>query len=80
MCRSNDVLIRDYHQQMSQRLSTLEERQHEMHTSMGFETPEPVIYPRLPPLVMEDPWARFRNAEGNGDNDDDDDKIEEESE
>jgi hypothetical protein len=29
---------------------------------------------------MEDPWARFRNAEGNGDNNDDDDKIEEESE
>jgi hypothetical protein len=39
MCHSNDALIRESHQQMSQRLSTLEERQHEMHTSMGFETP-----------------------------------------
>jgi hypothetical protein len=29
---------------MSQRLSTLEERQREMRTSMGFETPEPVVY------------------------------------
>jgi hypothetical protein len=41
---------------MSQRLSHLEERQREMHTSMGFETPEQVVYPTLPPLVVEDPW------------------------
>jgi hypothetical protein len=64
---------------MSQTLSTIEERQHEMCTSMGFETTEPVVYPPLPPLVVEDLWAWFRNAEGNGD-DDDDDEIEEESE
>jgi hypothetical protein len=29
---------------MSQRLSTLEECQCKMHTSMGFETPEQVVY------------------------------------
>jgi hypothetical protein len=61
---------------MSQRLSTLEERQCEMHTSMGFETPEPVVYPPLPPPAVEDPWAWYRNAK----EDDDDDEIEEESE
>jgi hypothetical protein len=41
MCRSNDALIRESHQQMSQKLSHLEERQREMCTSMGFETPSP---------------------------------------
>jgi hypothetical protein len=44
MCRSNNALIRKSHQQMSQRLSTLEERQREVRASMGFETPEPVFY------------------------------------
>jgi hypothetical protein len=60
---------------MSQRLSTLEECQCEMHTSMGFETPEPVVYP---PPAVEDPWAWHRNAERNDDDDDED--IEEEFE
>jgi hypothetical protein len=32
MCRSNNAFIHESHQQMSQRLSTLEECQHEMHT------------------------------------------------
>jgi hypothetical protein len=77
MCRSNDALIRESHQQMSQRLSTLEEHQHEMHTSMCFETPEPVVDPPLPPPTMEDLWAWYRNAEG--DKDDDEEEIKEES-
>jgi hypothetical protein len=34
---------------MSQRLSHLEERQHKISSSMGFEVPEPVVYP--PPAV-----------------------------
>jgi hypothetical protein len=84
MCRSNDALIRESHQQMSQRLSTLEERQREMCTSMGFESPEPVVYPPLPPPVVEDLWAWYRNAGGEDEDeyegDDDDDEIEEESE
>jgi hypothetical protein len=42
----------------------LEERQHEMRASMGFETPEPVVYPPLPPPAVEDPWAWYRNARG----------------
>jgi hypothetical protein len=42
MCRSNDALIHESHQQMSQRLSTLEERQREMRSSMGLETPSPL--------------------------------------
>jgi hypothetical protein len=50
-----------------------------MHTYMGFETPEQVIYPPLPSPAVEDPWAWYRNAEGNDDNDDDD-EVEEESE
>jgi hypothetical protein len=54
MCRSNDALICESHQQMSQRLSTLEEHQREMHTSMGFETPETVVYSPFPPPVVED--------------------------
>jgi hypothetical protein len=61
---------------MSQRLSLLEESQREMRTSVGFETPKPVVYPPLPPPVVEDPWAWYRNTEV----DDDDDEIEEESE
>jgi hypothetical protein len=75
MCRSNDALIRESHQQMSQRLSNIEERQHEMHTSMGFETPEVVVYPPLPPPTVEDSWAWYCNTEG-----DDDNEIEEELE
>ncbi len=43
---------------------------------MGFETPQPVVYPPLPPLAMENPWAWYLNAEG----DDNDNEIEEESE
>jgi hypothetical protein len=84
MCRSNDALIRESHQQMRQRLSTLEKCQREMCTSMGFETPEPVVYPLLPPPVVEDLWAWYRNAGGEDEDeyegDDDDDEIEEESE
>jgi hypothetical protein len=45
-----------------------------MCTSIGFETPEPVVYPPLPPPVVEDPWAWYNNAEG------DDNEIKEESE
>jgi hypothetical protein len=61
---------------MSQRLSALEERQHKVCVSMGFETPKPVVYPPLPPPAMEDPWAWYRNAGGEDDND----EIEQESE
>jgi hypothetical protein len=49
---------------MSQRLSTLEEPQREMCASMGFETPEPIIYPPLPPPVVEGLWAWYHNANG----------------
>jgi hypothetical protein len=49
---------------------------------MGFETPKPVIYPPLPPLAVEDPWAWYRNTRGEDseeeEEDDDDDEIEEE--
>jgi hypothetical protein len=84
MCGSNDALIHVSHQQMSQRLSTLEEHQREMHTSMGFETPKPVVYPPLPPPAVEDLWAWYHNT-GREDEDydegnDEDNKIEEESE
>jgi hypothetical protein len=77
MCCSNDTRICESHQQMSQQLSTLEEHQREMRTSMGFETPEPVIYTPLPPLIVEDPWAWYRDVRGD---DKDDDDIEEDSE
>jgi hypothetical protein len=63
---------------MSQRLSTLEERQCEMRASMGFETPEPIVYPPLPPPAVEDPWVWYHNADG--EDEDDNDEIEEESE
>jgi hypothetical protein len=61
--------------------------QQEGKTSRGFETPppppEPIVYPPLPPLAMEDPWARYRNANDNDEEDDDeedvDDEIQEES-
>jgi hypothetical protein len=69
MCHSNDALICESHQRMSQRLSALEERQHEVCVSMGFETPKPVVYPPLPPPAMEDPWAWYRNAGREDDND-----------
>jgi hypothetical protein len=84
MCRSNDTLIRESHQQMSQRLSTLEERQGKMRASMGFETLELVVYPPLPPQAVEDPWAWYRNTGGEDkdedEGDDEDDEIKEESE
>jgi ribosome-binding ATPase YchF (GTP1/OBG family) len=44
MCRSNDAHIRESHQHMSQRLSHLEERQHEISSSMGFAIIEPIVY------------------------------------
>jgi hypothetical protein len=50
-----------------------------MCVSMGFETPELVIYPPLPPPAVEDPWAWYRDARGEDEGDDDDD-IEEDSE
>jgi hypothetical protein len=34
-----------------------------MHASMGFETLEPVVYPPLPPLAVEHPWAWYRDDE-----------------
>jgi hypothetical protein len=82
MCHSNDALIRESHQQMSQRLSTLEECQCEMRTSMCFETPKPIVYPHVPSPVVEDPWAWYHNAGGEDEDEDDDDdsEIEEESE
>jgi hypothetical protein len=49
-----------------------------MCTSMGFETPESVVYPPLRPLVVEDPWAWYRNTDG--DEDDDVNEIDEDSE
>jgi hypothetical protein len=66
MCHSNDALICESHQQMSQRLSHLEECQCEMCTSMSFETPESTVYPPLPPLAIEDPWAWYRNTDDDG--------------
>jgi hypothetical protein len=59
---------------MSQRLSTLEEWQREVHISMGFGTPEPSVYPPLPLPVVKDLWAWSCNSTA------DDDEIEEESE
>jgi hypothetical protein len=38
---------------------------------MSFETPEPVVYPPIPPPTVEDPWAWYRNTKGDDDNDDD---------
>jgi hypothetical protein len=48
--------------------------------SMGFETPEPIVYPPLPPPTMEDPWAWHHNASSEDEDKDDDNEIEEESE
>jgi hypothetical protein len=50
-----------------------------MRVSMGFETPEPVVYTPLPPLAVEDPWAWYRDTRGEDEGGDDDD-IEEDSE
>jgi hypothetical protein len=49
-----------------------------MRASMGFETLKPIVYPPLPPLTMEDPWAWYRNTRG--EDEDEDEEIEEESE
>jgi hypothetical protein len=78
MCRTNDALIHESHQQMSQMLSTLEERQCEMSASMGFETLEPVIYPPLPPLAVEHSLAWYHSAGGEDEDEDkdDDDDVE----
>jgi hypothetical protein len=48
-----------------------------MQTSMGFETPEPVVNPPVPPPAVEDLWAWYQNTAGN--DDDDDEENEEES-
>jgi hypothetical protein len=68
---------------MSKRLPHLEESQRKMRTSMGLENPVPTVYPALPPPVVEDPWAWYRNKDNDGDDEDDDeadDKEQEESE
>jgi hypothetical protein len=65
---------------MSQRLSTIEERHREMHASMGFDTPELVVYPPLPPPAVKDSWVWYRNAGGEDEDEDEGDEIEEESE
>jgi hypothetical protein len=70
MCHSNDALIHESHQQMSKRLSHLEERQREMRTTMGLKTPEPTVDPPLPPPVVEDPWTWYRNVDNDGEDDD----------
>jgi hypothetical protein len=61
-------------------LSMFEERQREMHASMGFEISEPVVYLPLPPPAVEDMWAWYCNAEGEDgeEEEDNDDEIEEE--
>jgi hypothetical protein len=64
---------------MSQMLSHLEERQRKISSSMGFVTPEPEVYPPLPPPTVEDPWAWYRNGDDDGE-DDADYEIEKESE
>jgi hypothetical protein len=64
---------------MSQRLPHLEESQRKMCTSMGLENSTPTVYPALPPPVVEDPWAWYRNKDNDGD-DEADDKEQEESE
>jgi hypothetical protein len=52
-----------------------------MRTSMGLETPEPIVYPPLPPPDVEGSWAWYRNADDDGeDQDEADDEIQEESE
>jgi hypothetical protein len=66
LCHSNDALIRESLQQMSQRLTFLE-CQCEMCTSMGLETPEPTVYPPLSPPAWEDPWAWYHSANNNDD-------------
>jgi hypothetical protein len=70
MCRSNDTHIRESHQQISQMLSHLEESRRKMRTSMGLETPEPTVYPPLPPPTVEDPWAWYRIVDDDGEDDD----------
>jgi hypothetical protein len=42
---------------------------------MGFDTPEPVVYPHLPPLAVEDKWAWYHFDE-----DDEDEESGEEKE
>jgi hypothetical protein len=43
--------------------------------------PKPIVYPPLPPPVVEDSWAWYRNAECNDEDDNiDDEEVEEESE
>jgi hypothetical protein len=37
----------------------MEEIQHEMHTHLGLEDPEPFVYPNLPPPAIADPWAWY---------------------
>jgi hypothetical protein len=45
-----------------------------MCTTMGFETPDPIAYPPLPPPAVEDPWAWYRS----GKDDEDEESGEEE--
>jgi hypothetical protein len=76
MCQSNDVVVHESHQQMSNMLSRMEERKHEMRTHLELENPEPFVYPDLPPPAVAGPWAWYCNA----DDDEADDEIQEEFE
>jgi hypothetical protein len=71
MCQSNNVVIHESHRRMSHRMSRMEESQHEKHTQLGVENPEPFVYPDLHPPVVADPWAWYRKYnEGEEGNDD----------
>jgi hypothetical protein len=55
---------------MSYMMFRMEEIQHEMHTHLGLEDPEPFVYPNLPPPAIADPWAWYcEYNEGKGGND-----------
>jgi hypothetical protein len=81
MCQSNDVVVHESHQQMSNMLSRMEERKHEMRTHLELENPEPFVYPDLPPPAVAGPWAWYCNTDDDGEDDDEaDDEIQDESE
>jgi hypothetical protein len=51
-----------------------------MCTSMGLENLVPIVYPLLPPTIVEDTWASYRNADDDDEDDEEaDDEIQEES-
>jgi hypothetical protein len=48
-----------------------------MRTSMGFETPKPIVYPPFPPPAVEDLWVWYCNIGGeDGEEEEDDDDYE----